>query len=99
MRSLVGVAVLLLLGAPNAAVATINLTGHWNLKIDAGGFGTIFDSWDITQSGTNLTQTPSTSGQPGPRTGTIDSASGAFTLSDQVTCHPAIGPASCTFTG
>jgi hypothetical protein len=91
--------VFVLLGGAHAAHATINLTGHWNLKIDAGGFGTFFQAWDITQGGTSLTQTPSSSGQPGPRTGTIDSASGAFTLADPVTCFPAIGPSSCTFTG
>jgi hypothetical protein len=88
-----------LLGGASVAHATIDLTGHWNMKVDAGGFGTFFQAWDITQSGTSLTQTPSTGGQPGPRTGTIDSASGAFTLSDPVRCTPAIGPQSCTFTG
>jgi len=94
-----GVVAAVLLGGPHAADAAIDLTGHWNLKIDAGGFGTFFQAWDITQTGSQLSQTPSSSGQPGPRTGTIDSASGAFTLSDPVACFPAIGPYSCSFTG
>ncbi len=93
-----GVLAYLLLGATNPARATINITGHWVPELNF--FGTLFsETWDITQTGTALTQTPSSSGQSGPRTGMIDSTSGAFTLSDPQSCFPATGPESCTFSG
>jgi cysteine-rich repeat protein len=88
----------LLLGAAIEARATINLTGHWVLTVNFFGNLTS-EAWDIVQAGTALTQTPSSAGQAGPRTGTIDSTSGAFTLSDPQTCVPGIGPAFCTFSG
>ncbi len=92
------VVLVLLLGSARPAHATIDLTGHWNLTIDF--FGTVYSqAWDIAQTGTALTQTPSSPGQTGPRTGTIDSTSGAFTLADPMSCHPAIGPSSCNFSG
>lgn|SRR5262245_3655816 len=61
----------LLLGITGSAHAAINMTGRWVVD------GSVLD---FTQVGTALTQTPPTAGQPGPRTGFIDSATGAFTV-------------------
>jgi cysteine-rich repeat protein len=75
----------LLFGAPHVASATIDMTGRWVL-----GDGSVLD---FTQVGTALTQTPPSAGEPGPRTGTIDPATGTFSVSDPLPCVPLI---SCT---
>lgn len=92
------VAALGLLAAAPPAYATINMTGRW-LVDGTGPFGTFSDVWTFAQVGTALTQTPPSSGQPGPRTGSIDSTTGAFTLSDPVACQSPSGLVSCTVSG
>jgi cysteine-rich repeat protein len=87
-----------LLAFAGSAHATISINGRW--VVDATVFGTAsFEVWTFAQVGTALTQTPPGYGQPGPRTGVIDSTTGAFTVSDLLACHPALGPESCTVSG
>ena len=80
-----GLWVFVLLAIAGSAHATINMTGRWVL-----GDGSVLE---FTQVGTALTQTPPSAGEPGPRTGTIDPATGTFTVSDPLPCVPLI---SCT---
>jgi cysteine-rich repeat protein len=80
-----------------SAHATINMTGRWVVdETDDVGFSGV---WTFAQVGSALMQTPPASGQAGPRTGMIDSTSGAFTVSDTVACQPIFGPSFCTVSG
>jgi len=87
-----------LLAIAGSAHATINMTGRWVVD-GTGDFGTFSDVWIFAQVGTALTQTPPSSGQPGPRTGVIDSTTGAFTVSDPLACQSPLGHTSCGVSG
>src|SRR5438128_61064 len=71
-----------LLAVAGSAHATIDMTGRWVVC-----FGSGTSVYQFTQLGTALTQPPSSAGQPGPRTGTIDPMTGVFTISDPVPCQ------------
>lgn len=70
----------------HAAHAEVDLTGDWHVELTNPAFGLTFDEvWSITQTGNTVVVSP-----PGGFTGTINSDSGAFSLTKPFFC-PVLG--------